>query len=99
MTRLVFLLAFVAKIIGDSLINFIWASKEQGVVDIFAHAKDTCDHISEPDLKDFELKHGNCADAMVQYVYYGAVVAMIISFIICVHFVLVLYTYWVEAAE
>ena len=47
----------------------------------------------------FEQQHGDCTAALEQYIFYGVMLGMIFGSLIFIHFILVIYTYWQEAAE
>ena len=62
-------------------------------------AAERCKEMEAAEKAAFEKAHGDCAETMEQYIFYGTFIAGIIGALIWIHFTLVIYTYWQEAAE
>ena len=99
-TRLLFLIAYIAEYVGVLVLKFFVLDKESGGFDISDHAKSACTGMTEQDLEKFTEAHGEeCEESMKRYIMYAVITALSFSALIFVHFALVIATYYTEAAE
>ena len=85
-TRLIFLFAYIFMFVLIQLINFSWASYDQGGVDIHEQAVSICNQMGATMIKEFEESHGDCIPAMVNHVYYFTAVVLIFSTVLWLYF-------------
>ena len=97
---MIFFGAFCLKVLGDYLINFLVATPEQGGYAPDEWAKEACTAMGEASKAEFEAEHGNCEEVISKYIFYSMLVLnLLVSVPITVHFILVLLSYWREAAD
>ena len=98
-TRMATFFLYVFKSICDSLLFFFWLKPEQGGYSVATWAKHACEGMTADDLATFTEEHGECNPAMEKYIFYVTGVMFTLGAFLQIHFILVLYTYWQQAAE
>ena len=101
MTRLTFFASFCLKAVADHLINFLLATPKQGGYAPDEWAKEACKWMDEASKSELEAEHdGTCQEIIEGWIFYSMLGwILIVSVPITVHFALVLYSHWREAAD
>ena len=100
MTRLVFLIAYIADYVGVIALKFLILPVDKGGFDLEASANSACTGMSEEELEKYTEYHGeDCTVSMKRYITYSIITGISFFTLIWLHFVLVIATYYTEAAE
>ena len=99
-TRLAFLIAYIAEFVGCILLKFVVLKPEAGGFDAASHAASACSGMTEEDLAKFNESHGeDCPTSMKRYIMYSVIGSLSVVTLFFIHFVLVIATYYNEAVE
>ena len=99
-TRLLFLITYIAEYVGCMVLTFLVLDKESGGFNVTDHAKSACSGMTEEDLAKFTEAHGEeCEESMKRYIMYAVITCLSFTTLVFVHFALVIATYYTEACE
>ena len=92
---------FCFKIVADTLVFFLMATPEQGGYAADEWAKEACKWMDEQSKAELETEHnGTCEGIIEKYIFYAILGwSLLVTIPITVHFVLVIYSHWREAAD